>query len=337
MTDSGSDLKMANRVLVTGAAGFVGQYVLRALLANGFKKEEVFAGIFGSVNNIDPDIHSLRLDITNSESVDLAIQEIKPTAIIHLAAVALPSTANSNPELAWKVNFHGTLNLAQAIMKYTPSARLVFSASAEVYGNSFRDFGSPLNETARLWPTSPYGATKAAADITLRQMACAGLDVVCFRPFNHTGPGRPDHYVASSFAKQFAEIMQDQRPLLVKVGNLDVERDFLDVRDVAEAYALALKVPAFAMEDRALNLSSGSAIKIRCLLGILLKFSEKDVKIVVDPEKVRENEVQTISGDSSRARVLLGWQPKVSLEQTLRDILEYWLVESKMPKHEVEH
>ena len=219
-----------HRILVTGASGFVGGWLLREL-----ESRKRSAGL-KVIPAGDPDSGEGDFDVADYDQVAQLIGRVRPTAVIHLAAVAAPADARAAPFRAWQVNFGGTMNLAYAVLASAPDARFVFASSSEVYGASFNDQpGKPILESAALRPVSVYGATKAAADILVGQLAHDGLKSIRFRPFNHTGPGQSDAYVVPAFARQMAEIAAGLRPPTVEVGDRQVYRDFLDVRDVVRA------------------------------------------------------------------------------------------------------
>ena len=155
--------------------------------------------------------------------------------MVHLAAIPTIAGAVADPAAAWRVNVMGTLDLARAIHQYAPECTLIFAGSAEAYGATARQ-GVPLKETDPLQPLNEYAATKAAADLALGALAANGLRVIRFRPFNHTGPGQTDEFVVPAFASQIARIEKGAQPPVMMVGNLDAQRDFLDVRDVVDAY-----------------------------------------------------------------------------------------------------
>lgn len=252
------------------------------------------------------------------------VARLRPAAIIHLAAVAEPAEASREPCHAIDINVTGTLMLAEAILKHSPSTRLVYASSSEVYGRSFNATTRPLDETAPLEPSTFYGVTKAAADLLLRQMAGRGLDVVSFRPFNHTGPGQAANYVVPAFARQVAQIERGLQPAKILVGNLDAERDFLDVRDVARAYALAALQRDPLPAGVAINLASGTARRIETILQAIIALSHHTIGIERDPARLRRSETTRAVGDPSRAKALLGWAPQIDFKTTLLDVLDYW-------------
>jgi len=303
-----------HRLLLSGADGFVGKTILH-MAENTFGLDQV------EISSLR-DAHGAELDVRDAEAVAAAIADCRPTAIIHLAAVASPRRAGKSPRLAWEVNLLGTFNIAAAIMKHAPEATLIFAGSADAYGSSFGQYSGPLGEDAALAPISVYGATKAAADILLGQMAEAGLRAVRFRPFNHTGPGQSPHYAASAFALQIVRIERGWQAPEIQVGNLEVRRDFLDVRDVASAYLEA----ALARRGHpgAFNLASGNPLAIGDVLRLLLSHSNATPELRTDPTRVRTQEIEVMSGNPRRAKEVLGWAATTPIEETLRDLLEHW-------------
>jgi GDP-4-dehydro-6-deoxy-D-mannose reductase len=227
------------------------------------------------------------------------------------------------------VNLHGTLNVAEAIRDLAPSCRLVFISSADIYGASFRA-GVALDEEALPAPLNTYGATKAAADLALGAMAAEGLGVLRLRPFNHTGPGQSADFVVPAFARQIARIEAGLAPPVLKVGALTPERDFLDVRDVARAYALALArdLPTGTV----LNLAAGTPRRIGDVLEALLALAKVKVEVAEDPARLRPADIPRAIGDAARARALLGWEPVIPWAQTLADVLDDWRIQVRREK-----
>ncbi|MES0192035.1 MULTISPECIES: GDP-mannose 4,6-dehydratase [unclassified Mesorhizobium] len=307
---------MIHRILITGASGFVGR-ALVGLLQREVAGCKVFAlGQGEGQRNA--------VDLLDRGAVDGVVCEIQPTVLFHLAAVAAPSDARNAPRHAWDVNVTGTMNLAESVMRHAPKARFVYVGSSEAYGASFLSANGPVTESAPLRPMTVYGATKAAADLMIGQMAYDGLRAIRFRPFNHTGPGQSDSYVVSDFARQVAEIASDKREPVIHVGNLEAERDFLDVRDVVRAYVNSAILDLDAGPGHVYNIASGHPRKIRDILDALVAQSGIDIEVRAAPEKLRPNDIPVASGDASKARAELNWQPLVPFEQTMADVFGYW-------------
>lgn len=307
-----------HRILITGGAGFVGSFLIDRLESDEGRGCRIVAPGRSAVPGID---------ICDADAVDRLVRDVRPTAVVHLAAVAAPAEAASAPGRAWEVNLTGTRNLATALLDHAPEARFVFAGSSDAYGASFIGAGHPLPETAALQPMNVYAATKAAADIMIGQMAYGGLNAVRFRPFNHTGPGQSDAYVVASFARQVARIAAGRAEPVVRVGNLDVERDFLDVRDVVRAYADAALGGLPRQPGLVFNLATGRPVSLRRMLETLIALAGVDVAVEVDPARVRPADIPRTWGDAGQARRQLGWSPSIPLERTLGDALASWMKE----------
>jgi GDP-4-dehydro-6-deoxy-D-mannose reductase len=223
---------------------------------------------------------------------------------------------------SWAVNFSGTLNVAIAIQQVAPSSRLLCCTSAEIYGESCRS-GQPIDENSLLDPIIPYGASKATSDILIGHLAKQGLKAIRLRPFNHIGPGQSERFVVPAFAAQLAQIERGQQDPVMHVGNLTIRRDFLDVRDVVDAYVRAIlrfdKLPPGC----AINIASGKSIAIKDILKILLSLCNMKIDVIVDRERLRTSESPVTVGDASRARALLDWVPRIELLDSLKLILDW--------------
>lgn len=297
------------RVLVTGGRGFVGAR-LTAELGRRRPDWEIDApsGLPG-----DPGA----VDVTSAEAVADWVRRGRPDMVVHLAAVSAVTQATSEPRVAWDVNLGGTLNLVLALMEHAPGARLLYVSSAEVYGATFQE-GRPVDESGLLQPVNAYAASKAAADILVRQAAAGGLSAVVMRPFNHIGPGQSEAFAVPSFAAQIARIEAGRQPPVLHVGSLDDERDFLDVEDVVDAYVRALEQPT---EDRVFNVASGEPVRMGDLLERLLSMSSRRIEVRTDPSRLRATSVRRVLGDAGRLRAALGWRPRRELSATLQAIL----------------
>jgi GDP-4-dehydro-6-deoxy-D-mannose reductase len=301
------------RIVLTGANGFVGRY-LQSALRTAFPDAELIATCRGNAPGL------VNLDVTEYASIAELLRATKPDVVVHLAAIALPAVARKYPDLAWRVNLHGSLSIAEATQVEAPGCMLLFVSSSEVYGRSF-GAGRPLDEMALLAPNTVYAATKAAADLALGAMASDRLRILRFRPFNHTGPGQSPDYVVAAFARQVARVALGLQPPVIRVGSLNAKRDFLDARDVCAAYIAGIRNADDLPVDCIVNVASGNARRIGDILEQLLRIADVHAKIEVDETLVRPNEIASATGNSSRAETLLGWQPLVSWEATLGDML----------------
>jgi len=290
------------RVWVSGALGFVGAWLLPRLARDGY-----------DVTAADRDV-----EVRDADAVDAAIASARPEAVVHLAALASVAISFAEPEAVARVNYLGTLHVLRAVARHAPRARVLLVSSGEIYGGA--PTADPIGEDAPLVPRSPYARTKAAADRLGAAFAEGGLDVVCARPWNHTGPGQSDTYVASSFARQLAEMALGRRAPVMRVGNLDAVRDFLDVADVIDAY-LRLLDPS--VPPGAYNVASGAPIAVGILLERLIERAGLRPTIEVDPARYRRDRASV--GDAARLRSATGWAPQIPLEDTLARLFDAWL------------
>ncbi len=302
------------RILVTGASGFVGSHLLPEL-RRSFPAAEL------TVCGEDPSM--LGVEISDAAAVDALVAAVRPDACVHLAAIAAIPAARRDPQQAWRVNLHGTLALAGAVLRHVPACSFLYISSADIYGRSFRS-GKPLDESAAPAPTNTYGATKAAADLAVGAMAAEGLRAVRLRPFNHTGPGQSAAVVVPAFARQVARVAAGLQPPVLQVGALDPWRDFLDVRDVCAAYLACLQRPDALEPGIILNIASGTPRRIGDVLDDLLRLAGVQARVETGSALLRPADIPLACGDATLARRLLGWAPERHWQDTLRDVLADW-------------
>ena len=302
------------RVLVTGAAGFVGHHLVRELESSGHE--------VATTDALQPDApaaHGLpdysTADLRDGESMRALVRATRPDAVVHLAGVSFVPDGARDPSLALTVNIGGTWTLAEALAAEAPRARLLFVSTAQVYGTI--PSPAPLREDPPRRPLSPYAATKAAGESLLLARHAAGtLDAVVARPGNHTGPGQTPKFVAPAFARQVLSAKRGEIAAL-RVGNLDSIRSFADVRDVVRAYRLLLErgVPGGVY-----NVASPANVRIGDLLDRLRALAGCDAPVETDPALWRPTDSCPVL-DVSRLRADTGWAPAFSLDDTLRDLL----------------
>ncbi|WP_292227251.1 GDP-mannose 4,6-dehydratase [Mesorhizobium sp.] len=308
------------RVLMTGANGFVGPYVGDALrkicgpevVIAATSKDGGPHAAFGEVED---------LDVTDTAAVQDAIARHRPTHVIHMAALAALDAARADPQNTWRIHVDGALNVANAILDKAPDCWLIHVGSGLVYGESAKT-GRPLDESTLLAPIDDYAATKAAADLALGALSYRGLKCVRMRPFNHTGPGQTEAFAVPAFAMQIARIEAGLAPQVIRVGNLDARRDFLDARDIANAYARAVLNSNKLAPNTIFNLASGLSWRMADILDLLLAQSRVKILVEQDPLRMRPSDLPCIVGDATRARTLLGWAPEHPFEETLAAVLE---------------
>jgi GDP-4-dehydro-6-deoxy-D-mannose reductase len=293
------------RPFVTGGAGFSGTHVLEVLRSRG-------------QDPMAPD-HD-ELELLDASAVRAAVREATPTAVYHLAAQASVAASWEDPRTTLVENLECTLNVLEAVRAEAPEATVVVAGSGEIYG---APESLPVEETALVRPQNPYAVSKAACDLLAGQFADAhGMRIIRTRTFNQAGPGQSDEYVIGTIARQLAEAeLGGAEVATIRVGNIDSRRDVTDVRDVARAYVDAVDAGAPA---GAYNLCSGRSVSVRDLLDLLAAAASVKVRHVVDPARVRASDVPEIRGSNERIRAAVGWQPQISLEQTVADALESW-------------
>jgi GDP-4-dehydro-6-deoxy-D-mannose reductase len=313
------------KVLITGITGFAGSHLADYILEN-HPDTQVYGMIrwrsrMENIVHIKDRIHLIEGDLKDMTSLKKCLAKVRPDRIFHLAAQSFVPTSWNCPAETFAINATGQINLFEAILSLGISPRIQIAGSSEEYGlvNSNE---VPMKETNPLRPLSPYAVSKVAQDLLGWQyFKSYGLKVVRTRGFNHTGPRRGDVFICSDFAKQIVEIEKGKREPVMCVGNLDAKRDFTDVRDMVRAYWLSLEKGEFG---DVYNLGTGKTYSIKEILDMLLAISGIDVKIEVDPDRLRPSDVQILLSDSSKFRKLTGWEPLITFNQSLQDLLEYW-------------
>ena len=310
------------RALVTGISGFVGGHLTEHLVGAGDQVVGISASgrwpaelaHLGRVARIE------RFDLIDSGEADLAelIRRKQPEVIYHLAAQSNPQQSVADPRGTWALNLGGTLNLLEAVKASGLKPRVILVSSGTCYGNPAPE-SIPVRETCPWRPKDPYAASKAAADLLgIQHHLGHGTDVVIVRPFNHAGPRQSPRYVLAALASQVAEVESGRREC-VEVGNLDVVRDFTDVRDVVRAYRL---LAAQGTPGEVYNLGSGRGTKIAGALEQLRSLARGPIAVRVDPARVRPVDLPLLVADPSKLRAATGWEPNLPIEQTLADMLE---------------
>jgi GDP-4-dehydro-6-deoxy-D-mannose reductase len=314
-----------SRLLLTGANGFVGKLLTIRAQQAGLHVIALNGHSLPADSLADEQISC---DIRDAQSLAQAVVQARPSQVMHLAAISHVPTSFSEPLLTWQTNVMGSVNLLEAIRLRAPDAFVLFASSSEVYGAAFKS-GQPVDEQTRCEPLNPYAASKVAAESAFQEYFRQGLKGVIARPFNHIGAQQSADFVTASFARQIALIESGQQAPVLKVGNLDAARDFLDVQDVCSAYLELLKLADSSNYSRCLNIASGHPRKISDVLDLLLSLSNVQIKVELDPQRLRPSDIPIASGSSQRLKDATGWQPKIELEQTLRGLLQYWRNEVK--------
>jgi GDP-4-dehydro-6-deoxy-D-mannose reductase len=311
------------RALITGITGFAGSHLADNLLAHDI--EVVGTSMPGesrrNVRGILSDIDIRETTLDDGRKLAAVVDKYRPQWIFHLAALASVGSSFGAPIKTMEVNLLGTMKLYEALRGRKFVEKIVFVSSADVFG-PLPPQRMPIKPDYPLRPISPYGASKAAADIMSYQYYRAfGLPIVRIRAFNHTGPRQATGYVIPDFCSQISAIEGDKGKGIIRVGDLSAKRDIADVRDIVDGYRrAALKGRA----GEAYILASGKADTVDNYLRMLIKHSSADISIRVDAKLLRPVEVPLLVGSIVKSKRELGYVPRFKIEQTLVDTLEYW-------------
>jgi GDP-4-dehydro-6-deoxy-D-mannose reductase len=297
------------RALVTGATGFVGPYLVSHLADAG-------DDVVGT---------DVELDITDADAIHGALLDIKPEVVYHLAALSHVGESWNAPGEVFRVNTMGSLNVLLAA-RSAGVERVLMIGSAEQYG-VVGPGDMPIDEDQPMRPITPYGASKAAAEMAASHVHLGrGLPVVCARAFNHIGPGQSAGLVVSAIAQQVA-VNERTGSDVVLAGDLTPTRDFTDVRDVVRAYRLLVE---HGLPGEAYNVCSGRAVAIREVAEKLLALASRPMRIETDPARLRPVEVPAHWGDNTKLRTATGWLPTIPLERSMADVLAWWRSKTEM-------
>lgn len=308
------------KVLVTGAAGFAGRHLVQELLRQG-PVELVAASLDGlpAPGLEATGVRWICLDTTSSESLADAIRGFEPDQVYHLAGQSSVGRSFEAPLETWEINATGTLRLLDALERESRTrARVLIISSAEVYG-AVSEADQPIDESLPLRPITPYGVSKAAAELVALQMGAVGsVEVVVARSFNHIGPGQDVRFALPSIARQLVRIQRGEAEPELRVGNLEARRDFLDVRDVVGAYVWLMRA---GVAGEVYNVCSGEEHSLLEMVEKLVQLSATGARVVVDADRFRPADIPVLVGNPARLRAL-GWRPEIDLDRTLSDILE---------------
>ena len=307
------------KALVIGAAGFVGGHLINHLSCDcGY---EVFATKLAHETLDNENASVMNLDILDLNAVTELLEEIKPDQIYHLAAQSSVKISWEKPQLTADINIKGTMNVLEAARGSEYRPRILLVGSGEEYGY-LRPEEIPVKEDTVLRAGNIYAATKACQGMLGEIYARAyGMDVVMVRAFNHIGPGQSDIFVVADFCRQAVMAEAGKKEPVINVGNLSAERDFTDVRDIVRAYSSLMKSGRSGMTY---NVGSGTARSIQSMLDLILSKTSVKIEVVRDSTRMRPSDVPTIAADISRIKNDTGWEPVISLDKTIDDIMNYW-------------
>ena len=312
------------KAFITGITGFAGSFLAENLVGEGvyeisgtYLTEESLKNI----SNIQSKVKIHKVDLQDASTVARIVAEEKPDLIFHLAALTAPGKSFDNPGEFITNNISTQINVLEAVRSAKIEPRILIVSSAEVYGN-VRPADLPIDEETELKPVNPYAVSKVACDfLGLQYFLSYKIPIIRVRPFNHIGPRQSPSYVVAAFAKKIAEIEKNSSYGPMKVGNLSAKRDLTDVRDTVWGYRLIIEK---GVPGEVYNLGSGRSYEIKYLLDTLLSFSGKKITVESDPALMRPVDVPELVCDNSKIKAATGWEPKIPIQQTLRETLSYW-------------
>ncbi len=303
--------------LVIGGGGFAGQYLIKELVRQGGK---VCATKLPEENIDICDVEVYDADIRSYEEIFTVLDEVHPDCIYHLAAVSSAALSWKKPQLTMEVNVIGIINVLEAVLALGLKPRVLLIGSGEEYGKA-ADSPDPISEKVAPRPTNIYAVSKLAQNMLGDIYRKAyDIDIISVRAFNHIGPGQSDRFVAADFCKQVAAIERGAEPV-ISVGNLSAVRDFTDVRDVVRAYTAIMKN---GVTGKTYNVGGGAVLSIEELLEKIISLSTAMIISETDKSRMRPIDTPKIHADISELKKDTGWTPSYTIEQTLKDTLDYW-------------
>ncbi len=302
-----------SKYLITGVMGFVGRYFVEYL--NEKEPESKIYGI-DITPKCDMNIKYRSLNLMDNEQVNRIVRSLKPDYIVHLAAMSSVAQSWKEPANCFMNNMSAFLNLADAVRNNKLKTRILSVGSSEEYGI----YDNPMTEDLNLHPKSPYSVARLSQEYMSKlYVDNFNMDIVMTRSFNHIGPRQNTRFVIPSFIEQLVNISKGKSENKMMVGNIDVVRDFTDVRDVVNAYYLIIKN---AQNRSVYNVCSGQGVKLRDIINTTAKELNIKPNIIIDSSRIRANEISSVIGDNTKLKKELGWNQKYTLQQTISDIIK---------------
>jgi len=293
------------KTLILGGSGFVGQHMLAC-----------------SPDWSETTVIGREVDIRDKKALYTLIKKTQPDYVVNLASITTIKETAVSPKDSYDISFYGTLNTLEVLKDSRFEGTFLYVSSSEVYGHPEAS-SLPLKEFSTLTPMSPYSVGKIAAEYLCSYwQEFNRFNIVIARPFTHIGPGQSNRFSIASFAHQISKIVLGKQEPIIKVGDLNTTRDFTDVRDIVSAYWLLLRA---GKSGEIYNVCTGTEIKIGSVLDKIIYASKQNIAIETDTERLRNTEQQRIVGSSNKLQKTVGWVPNIALEDTLVDMLDYWL------------
>jgi len=312
------------KALITGINGFAGSWLADELL----KKKAKVAGTVQpgtgteNIDHVKNDLSLFKVDLLDKKGLEKVLSSSSPDVIFHLAGASSVKESFTDPKKSIDINVNGSLNLFEAVKNFAPQATLLLVTSSEIYGESL----SPdivTDENSLIRPKSPYAVSKAALDMMGRVYSLSNeLKIVIARPFSHVGPRQNNNYFVSTVACQIAEIIKGAMSAEINLGNLEVYRDFTDVRDMVRAYILLAQK---GRAGEAYNICSGQSYLLKDLVNNLIELSKKKISVKLDLARLRKTDLYNMKLSNAKIKAETGWEPRIKIKQTLQDTLDYWL------------
>ena len=303
------------KVLILGVNGFVGGYLVEELKRNNY----IIYGADMRYKLNEKLDKFYRINILDINEIQDVIEKVVPDYIINLVAISSVKKSWDNPQLTFDINVKGTINLLETVRKLNLNCRILLVGSSEEYGEI--DYSKPVNEMSKLNSINPYGISKITQERIARMYVDAyNMDIIMTRSFNHIGAGQSKGFVIPDFVSQIVQIEKGKIEPIIRVGNLSAERDFTDVRDVVKAYILIIEK---GNSGESYNVGSGKVVSIQHVLDILLNISKVKIEVEIDKIKFRQVETPKIQCDINKIKKCVNWIPKISLEETLSEVLNF--------------
>lgn len=311
------------RILITGITGFVGGHLVETLVSAG---GHALAGISRPISRPDTSDFPAELftgELGDGAQVEEIVRSFRPDWIVHLAGFANTGASFKRPDACWADNLSATLSLYDAVARSGVRPRILFASTGLIYGDPDEP-GRACDERTTLKPASPYAASKAAADlVSFQYTRNPGLDIVRIRLFNTIGRRQSADYAVANFARQIAAIEAGKQEPRIETGDLSAQRDLTDIRDTVRAFPLLLEK---GTSGEAYNAGRGETFSMQSILNKLVAMSKVKVEVVQKAD--RKADTAVTRADASKLKQATGWEPRISLEQTLEDILNWWRSQS---------